>query len=65
MSKDQRELVAEIRRRAEAQGLLVRVEPARGKGSHCRVYVGSRFTTVPAKVKTGTRRAIFKQLDLD
>lgn len=64
MTKDQREMIGEIRSLAKARGLEVRVNPARGKGSHMRVYIGSQATTVPAKVKTGTRRVILKQLGL-
>ena len=65
MTRDQRGMVADIREQAEARGLEVRVDAARGKGSHIRVYVGERATTVPAKIKTGTRRAILRQLGLD
>jgi hypothetical protein len=64
MTKEQREMIAEIRTLAKAIGLEVRVDVARGKGSHMRVYVGPHATMVPARVKTGTRRAILKQLGL-
>jgi hypothetical protein len=64
VTKDQRDIVAEIRALARAQGLVVQVNPSRGKGSHVRVYIGSHVATVPAKVKIGTRRAILKQLGL-
>ncbi|MBB4301248.1 hypothetical protein GGD81_000263 [Rhodobium orientis] len=62
MTKDQKELIRELRRLAGEREL--RVEPGRGKGSHIRVYLDGRVTTIPAKVKTGTRRAILKQLGL-
>jgi hypothetical protein len=64
MTKDQRAVIQLIRDLAAARGLDVRVATARGKGSHIRVYIGSRFATVPSKVKTGTRHGILKQLDL-
>lgn len=65
MTKDQRELMTEIRKRAEARGLEVRVNEARGKGGHIRVYVGDRATVIPTKVKSGLRHGVLKQLGLD
>lgn len=65
MTKDQRQLWFEIRTLAGQRGLAARVAEARGKGSHIRVYVGERHTTVPAKVKPSLRRAILKQLRLN
>jgi hypothetical protein len=64
MTKGQRQLLAEIRTLAVRRGLVLRVAKARGKGSHMRVYVGERHTTVPTKVKPDLRRAILKQLQL-
>lgn len=63
MTKDQRTMIREIRKLAG--DLEIRIEAARGKGSHIRVYIGDNFTTVPAKIKRGTRIAILKQLGLD
>lgn len=65
MTKDQRDVIREIRSLAKARGVEVRINEGRGKGSHMRVYVGPGAATVPAKVKTGTRWAILKQLGLD
>lgn len=62
MKKDQRDMIDEIRRLAGSRTLEIR--EARGKGSHIRVILGDRFSTIPAKIKPGTRRAILKQLGL-
>jgi mRNA interferase HicA len=65
VTKEQRAMISEIRSLAKTRGLEVRVNEARGKGSHMRIYIGERAATVPAKIKTGTRRAILKQLGLN
>ena len=39
---------------------------APGKGSHSRVYVGARFTTVQrGELKTGILAAMLRQLNID
>lgn len=63
--QDQRDLVADIRKLADARGLTVAVNEARGKGGHIRVYVGDCATVIPTKVKTGLRHSVLKQLGLD
>ena len=40
------EFIRRARRYARSNGLDYRFEPARGKGSHGRLWVGDRFTTV-------------------
>ena len=65
MTKDQRDIVREIEKLARSRGLEVRLNEARGKGGHIRVYVGDRATVIPTKVKTGLRHAILKQLGLN
>ena len=42
-----------------------RFEPARGKGSHGRLWVGDRFTTVRhGELKPGTFRNMLRQLEI-
>lgn len=64
ITKDQREMIRQIEKLAMASGLTIRVNEARGKGGHIRVYVGGRATVIPTKVKTGLRHAVLKQLGL-
>jgi len=39
-------LLSLLRQEAKAHGLEFRIDKSAGKGSHYRVYVGHRFTTV-------------------
>ena len=62
------ELIRKIRRLARQQGVLVVHEKAKGKGSHGRLYYGSRFTTIkdPRKeIGTGLRDKILRDLGID
>ena len=48
------------------QGLTFRFDPSVGKGSHGRLHVGGRFTTVPQKeIGKGLLAAMLKDLDMD
>ncbi|MPZ11457.1 MAG: hypothetical protein GEU89_14795 [Kiloniellaceae bacterium] len=45
------ELLGKIRRYAKGRGLQVELVTRKGKGSHGRLYVGGRFTTVKDRKK--------------
>lgn len=53
---------APSRHRRWWQGLTFRFDPSVGKGSHGRVHIGGRFTTVPRK---GLLAAMLKDLGMD
>lgn len=42
------EFLRRLRRLARRQGLALLYESRQGKGGHGRVYLGERFTTIPA-----------------
>ncbi len=55
-----------LRREASALGLPFRIDRAAGKGSHYRVHVGNRFTTVQSGELTPLMiRTIRRQLGLE
>jgi hypothetical protein len=57
--------VAEIREAAKARGLSFKLETGRGKGGHAMIWVGDRFTTLPAReIDPKTARKIRKSLGL-
>ena len=61
------ELIRRVRKVGRRRGIFVEFSPERGKGSHCMLYFGSRFTVVrnlKDELKTGTLHAILKQLGL-
>ena len=45
------ELVRRIARFARKRGMALRYDRRHGKGSHGRIYLGSRFSTVPGERK--------------
>lgn len=56
-----------VQRHGRRIGINVRFDARRGKGSHGRLYWGSRFTTVSNpkhELKTGTLHAMLADLDL-
>ncbi|GAB4370286.1 MAG: hypothetical protein Kow00114_30530 [Kiloniellaceae bacterium] len=57
------ELLAKIRRYAKARGLEVELIARRGKGSHGRLYVGGRFTTMKDRKKEIGRGLLAKMLN--
>jgi len=60
------EFIRRIRRIAKRRGIEVRFETRPGKGSHGRLYYGSRFTTVKDRKKEVGPRLLQKMLiDLD
>lgn len=64
MNRDQ--LLRALRSYCRENGLEApRLDARRGKGGHARLWIGDRFTTVPAgELKKGTLEAILKQLGL-
>ena len=61
-----REFLRRARDYARRKGQSYRFDPTHGKGSHGRVYVGGRFTTVQrGELKKGTLAAMLRQLNID
>ena len=63
-----REFIARVRRLARRNGIAVRFDRTRGKGSHGTLYYGDRHTVVKDRrkpLKTGTLRGMCKQLGID
>ena len=61
------ELVRRVRRLGRERGIPVHFEPRKGKGSHGRVYLGDRFTTVKNRrkeISPGLPAAMLRQLRL-
>ncbi|MCY3980657.1 MAG: type II toxin-antitoxin system HicA family toxin [Alphaproteobacteria bacterium] len=57
-----------MRRLARKNGIAVRFDRSRGKGSHGTLYFGDRHTVVKDRrkpLKTGTLRGICRQLGID
>ena len=61
-----REFIGRARRYARRTGKSFRFDPSHGKGSHGRVYVGGRFTTIRrGELGKGLLAAMLRQLDID
>jgi hypothetical protein len=61
------ELLRKLRRLARQSDLLFLYEARHGKGGHGRVYLGDRFTTIPAlthEVSPGLMTKILRDLGL-
>lgn len=58
------ELIRRLRKLARKTGQEMTIDTKRGKGSHVRVTLGGRGTTVPIDVPRGTLRAILRQLGI-
>ena len=61
------EFVRRVRRLGRERGIPTRFDPRRGKGSHGRVYLGDRFTTVKNRrkeISSGLLAAMLRQLRL-
>jgi mRNA interferase HicA len=57
-----------LRRLAKARGLAFRYDPRRGKGSHGRLILGDRLTTIKdprAEIGKGLLRAMLRDLGLE
>ena len=60
------EFIRRARDYARRTGKSFRFDPTHGKGSHGRVYVGPRFTTVQrGELKKGVLPAMLRQLEID
>jgi mRNA interferase HicA len=62
------ELLRRLRRFARQRGISFRYDPRHGKGSHGRVWVGSRFTALPSpqrELPKGTLRSILADLGVE
>ena len=63
-----REFISRVRRLGRKHNIAVSFDRIRGKGSHGTLHYGDRFTVVKdrkAPLKTGTFRAMCKQLGID
>ena len=61
-----REFIRRAKDYARRTGQPFRFEPTHGKGSHSRVYLGTRFTTVQrGELKKGVLAAMLRQLNID
>lgn len=59
-------LIRDLRRLARVRGVPFRVVADRGKGGHCRVHFGERFTIIKSGELTPTYvKLIRKQLGID
>jgi hypothetical protein len=60
------QLLRLLRREARKAKVEFRVEKAEGKGSHYRVYLGSRVTTIKSgELKPGYVKLVCRQLGLE
>ncbi len=60
------EFIKKIKALGKNEGVDVRVDEKRGKGSHLTLFYGSKQTTIPkGELKRGTLLAILKQLGID
>jgi mRNA interferase HicA len=62
------EFIRRVRRYAKRHGLEFAYDPRRGKGSHGRLYLGDRLTTVKSGNKTigkGLLLKMLKDLNID
>ena len=59
------QFLRDLRKQAAALGLELIIDTKKGKGSHYRVTVGGRVTTVPEKLSPLMVKIIRKQLGLD
>ena len=61
-----REFIRRAKEHARKTGQSFRFDPTHGKGSHGRVYIGRRFTTVQrGELGKGVLAAMLRQLDIE
>lgn len=62
-----REFVRKLKRHARKCNLDFEIKKHESKGSHRRIYVGGRKTTIPWRneLRTGLVRAVLKQLNMN
>lgn len=61
------EFLKKLKDLGRKQGVVVRIERRRGKGSHSTLFYGDRFTIIrnlKDELKTGTFNAMLKQLGI-
>ena len=61
------EFIRKVAKLAKEQGMVSRVDAARGKGGHVTLYFGTCMTIVrnpKSELKTGTLHAMLKQLGI-
>jgi len=59
-------LIRQLRKECRKKGLAFRVDEGHGKGSHYRIHVGGRFSTLKSgELTPGYVRLVRKQLGLD
>ena len=62
---DSKEFTRRARRYAKKTSQAFDFEPGKGKGSHGRLWIGERFTTLPrGEIKTGLFNGLLKQLGI-
>jgi mRNA interferase HicA len=60
------EFIRRVRRYARRRGLPFRFDAGHGKGSHGRLHLGGRFTTVKrSEISPALLSAMLKDLDID
>ena len=65
ISMESKEFIKRAKQYAKAKDLSFRIEKRKGKGSHIRLYLGARRTTVQkGNIPRGTLGAMFRQLDI-
>jgi hypothetical protein len=62
MNREQ--LIRAIRKLARKRGVHFELDEKKGKGSHCRVEYGDRWTTVQHDLNPGRILRILRQLDI-
>jgi hypothetical protein len=62
---DRKKFLRGLRDDAKSAGFEFFVDSKKGKGSHYRVTIGNRTTTVPEKISPLMAKIIRKQLGLD
>ena len=61
------EFLKKLKALGRKQGVIVKIEQRRGKGSHSTLFYGERFTIIrnlKDELKTGTFNAMLKQLGI-
>jgi mRNA interferase HicA len=61
------EFVKKLKILGKKQGISVRIDERRGKGSHATLFYGEKFTIIRSlkdELKTGTYHAMLKQLGI-
>ncbi len=58
-------LIRALRKYAKKQGIRFEVDKKKGNGSHYKVTVGAKWTTVQSDLNPGRVERILKQLEID